>query len=213
VPVAEPFRLGVNYWPAKTAMRWLPSYDGAVVRRDFARIAAAGMDTIRIFVRWEDVQPTPSTIDRRALRALIDTADAASAAGTDLVVTLFTGHMSSVNWIPPWALGGSDGDRRFRVVVGGVVQAAPPSLRNWYSDPEMVTAQTRLTSAVAGALAGHPAVWAWDLGNENSNCTVPPSQATAEAWLERMTSAIRAIDPGRPITIGLHLENLEQDRV
>ena len=64
---AERFRLGVNYWPSETAMDWLPRYDGAVVRRDFGRIAAAGMDTVRIFLRWEDLQPTPD--DDRPRRA------------------------------------------------------------------------------------------------------------------------------------------------
>ena len=54
----ERFRLGVNYWPSETAMDWLARYDAAVVRRDFTRIAAAGMDTIRIFLRWEDLQPS-----------------------------------------------------------------------------------------------------------------------------------------------------------
>ncbi|MBW8827607.1 MAG: cellulase family glycosylhydrolase [Acidobacteria bacterium] len=210
--VADPFRLGVNYWPAETAMGWLASYDGAVVRRDFARVAAAGMDTVRVFVRWEDVQPAPSALDTGALGALVDTADAAATSGVDLVVTLFTGHMSGVNWIPPWALGGGDGDQRFRVISGGVVQATPPSLRNWYADPEIVSAQALLAAGVAGALAGHPAVWAWDLGNESSNCTVPPTRQTALGWLERMTSTIRAADPGRPITIGLHMEDLEEDR-
>ena len=37
--------------------------------------------------------------------------------------------MSGVNWIPPWALGGSDGDDRFRVVSGGrVVSSRAPQL-------------------------------------------------------------------------------------
>ena len=65
---------------------------------------------------------------------------------------------------------------------------------------------------MATALAGHPGVWMWDLGNENSNCTIPPDAAAAEAWLERMTSALRSADPGRPITVGLHMEDLEDDR-
>jgi endo-1,4-beta-mannosidase len=211
--VPDPFRLGVNYWPAETAMGWLASYDGAVVRRDFARVADVGMDTIRIFVRWEDVQPTPSTLDRGALGALVDTADAAHGAGVELIVTLFTGHMSGVNWIPPWALGGTDGDARFPVIAAGVVLPRPPALRNWYADPEVVAAQARLAGSVVGALAGHPAVWAWDLGNESSNCTIPPSADTADRWLETMTATIRAGDPGRPITIGLHMEDLEEDRV
>ena len=53
------------------------------------------------------------------LKRVVAVADLASALGLALVPTLFTGHMSGVNWIPAWALGGSDGDRRFRVVSRG----------------------------------------------------------------------------------------------
>jgi endo-1,4-beta-mannosidase len=77
----------------------------------------------------------------------------------------------------------------------------------------VVDAQERLAAAAAGALSGHPGVWGWDLGNENSNCTVPPDRAAGEAWLERMSGALRRADPARPVTIGLHMEDLESDRL
>jgi endo-1,4-beta-mannosidase len=205
------FRLGVNYWPADHAMDWLAAYDPRATRRDFARIRAAGLDCVRVFVRWADVQPAEATIDAAVLERLVDAADAASEAGAVLIVTLFVGHMSGVNWAPAWATGGSDGDRRFRVVVPGPAVSAT-GLRNWYSDPGIGAAQERLARSVASALRGHPAVWMWDLGNENSNCTVPADAAAGEAWLERMTGALRASDPGRPITLGLHMEDLEDDR-
>ena len=208
----ETFRLGVNYWPAEAAMGWLQAYDPRITRRDFRRARSAGFDTIRIFLRWEDAQPTASTIDATVMGRLVEVADAAVEAGVSVLVTLFVGHMSGVNWIPAWATGGAGGDRRFRVVSGGRARPAGTGLRNWYADAGIVEAQERLATAAAAALAGHPAVWAWDLGNENSNCTVPPDRAAGEAWLERMSAAIRSSDPGRPLTIGIHMEDLEEDR-
>ena len=210
----ERFMLGVNYWPAAQAMDWLRVYDPAITRRDFARARAAGFDTIRVFLRWEDAQPTADTFDAAVLRRLVDAADAAVEAGVRLIVTLFTGHMSGVNWIPVWAVGGA-----IRAIPAFASSAgrrrAPPEagIRNWYGDAAIVEAQERLATATADVLAGHPGVWGWDLGNENSNCTIPPDRASAEAWLERMTTALRRGDPGRPITIGLHMEDLENDRV
>ncbi len=124
--------------------------------------------------------------------------------------TLFTGHMSGVNWIPSWALGEEAGDDRFRVVSGGRVAAS--RLANWYSDASIVQAQSALAREVAGALAGHRALWAWDLGNENSNCAVPPDKAHAREWLLRVTDAIRGADADALVTLGLHMEDLEQDR-
>jgi len=212
-PEQAGFRLGVNYWPATSAMAWLADDDPAGTRADFRRIVSAGFDTARVFVRWEDVQPTARHIDAGVLRRVVDAADAAHDVGLALIVTLFTGHMSGANWIPPWALGGSGGDERFRVVSGGRVLPPRTAIRNWYSDPDVGAAQERLAAAVAGALSGHPAVWAWDLGNENSNCTVPPDTSSAESWLERITGVIRRRDPGRLITIGIHMEDLEEDRV
>lgn len=206
------FRLGVNYWPAQLAMRWLQAYDPGVTRRDFLRAKSVGFDTIRIFLRWEDAQPTASTIDAAVIGWLVDAADAAVEAGVSVLITLFVGHMSGVNWIPAWAIGGAGGDRRFRVVAGGRAWPAGTGLRNWYVDSAVVDAQERLATAAAAALAGHPGVWAWDLGNENSNCTIPPDRAAGEAWLERMSTAIRSSDPGRPLTIGMHMEDLEEDR-
>jgi len=206
------FRLGVNYWPASSAMAWLADYDPLITRRDFRRIAGVGFDTVRVFLRWEDAQPALTHIDSRILGRLVDAANAASEAGVGLIVTLFVGHMSGVNWIPPWAVGGAAGDRRFRIASGGRVRSPGTGLRNWYSDAGLVAAQERLASATANALSGHPAVWAWDLGNENSNCTVPPDKPEAEAWLERMTGAIRRGDPGRLLTVGIHMEDLEEDR-
>ena len=217
MPEEGAFRLGVNYWPASRAMGWLAGYDPGQTRRDFRRIVGAGLRTIRVFVRWEDAQPEPGRIAPGCLAALVDSADGAAENGAQLIVTLFTGHMSGVNWIPRWATvpgdGGGRSDRRFRIVSAG--QVAPPDagMRNWYADAEIVAAQERLAGGVAAALSRHPAVWAWDLGNENSNCTLPPDRAAALDWLERMSGAVRAADPGRLVTTGLHMEDLEEDRL
>jgi endo-1,4-beta-mannosidase len=191
-------------------MSWWSSFDLAKVEADFARIAAVGLDSVRVFLRWEDFQPAPGRVDREMLARLIRVADLAAGLGLELIPTLFTGHMSGVNWIPAWALGGSDGDPRFRVVSGGrVVQRG---LRNWYSDAAIGDAQVLLAAEAAAALAGHEAVWAWDLGNENSNCVVPPSKSSARAWLARLTAAIRGADDTARMTVGLHMEDLEEDR-
>ena len=192
-------------------MGWWSDFDRAEVAADFARIAASGLDSIRLFLTWADFQPAPDEVDRRMLDRLIAVADLAAGAGLALVPTLFTGHMSGVNWIPAWALGGTDRDDRFRVVSNGRVNGS--ALRNWYSDPLIARAQALLATETAGALAGHEAVWMWDLGNENSNCVIPPTRSSAREWLRQIVSAIRTADPKARVTVGLHMEDLENDRV
>ena len=132
-------------------MRWWSDFDRGEVAADFARIAASGLDSIRLFLTWADFQPTPNEVDRRMLNRLIAVADLATEAGVTLVPTLFTGHMSGVNWIPAWALGGTDRDNRFRVVSNGRVNGS--GLRNWYSDPLIARAQALLVTETDGALA------------------------------------------------------------
>ncbi len=191
-------------------MSWWSSFDPAEVETDFARIAACGLDSVRVFLTWEDFQPAPDRVDREMLARLVGVADLAAGLGLALIPTLFTGHMSGVNWIPPWALGGSDGDLRFRVVAG--TRVVRGGLRNWYSDPAVGDAQVLLARTAAAALAGHEAVWAWDLGNENSNCVIPPNTSAARAWLARLSAAIRSADETALVTVGLHMEDLEEDR-
>lgn len=192
-------------------MGWWSDFDCTEVAADFARIAASGLDSIRIFLTWADFQPTPNQVDARMLNRLIAVADLAAGAGLSLVPTLFTGHMSGVNWIPAWALGGSDRDERFRVVSNGRVTGC--GLRNWYSDPLVTRAQALLATEAAGTLAGHDAVWMWDLGNENSNCVIPPTRSSAREWLRQIVSAMRTADAEARVTVGLHMEDLENDRM
>lgn len=204
------FRLGINYWPVSSAMYWWRRFDAAEVAGDFARIRQAGFDSVRIFLLWEDFQPAPDVVSEKALGKLVTVADLAERHELSLVPTLFTGHMSGVNWIPPWALEATEEAARFRVVAGGRVVRA--GLKNWYADQEVRQAQALLARAVAVAVGKHPALWAYDLGNENSNCAVPPTRDEALAWLDAVAGAIRSVDSVHPITIGLHMEDLEEDR-
>lgn len=205
------FRLGVNYWPARTAMRWWTMFDPGEVRTDFERIADAAMDSVRIFCLWDDFQPDPMSVSHDMLERLITVANIADDAGLGLMPTLYTGHMSGVNWIPGWALGSRMTGPRFRVVSGPTISRR--EIRCWFTDRDVTDAQELLAGESARALAGHPALWAWDLGNENSNCAVPPDRASGRAWLDRMTTAIRSADDTASVTIGLHMEDLEHDRM
>jgi endo-1,4-beta-mannosidase len=204
------FRLGINYWPVASAMTWWRRFDAAEVGRDFARLREAGFDSVRVFLLWEDFQPAPDQVSYETLARLVAVADIAARNELAIVPTLFTGHMSGVNWIPGWALEDGDAPSRFRIVSGGRVVRA--QLKNWFSDEAVRTAQAHLAREVAAALRDHPALWAYDLGNENSNCVVPPSRELGIAWLEVMASAIKSVDASHPITIGLHMEDLEEDR-
>lgn len=203
------FDVGINYWPARSAMRWWRQFSREELARDVARIQEAGGSSLRVFLRWEDFQPEPARVNGSALDDLVAVADLAAAHDLRLIPTLFTGHMSGANWLPRWAtMAGAPG--RFPVVSAERYVDATP--RNWFADDEIMRAQELLAREAAGALRGHRALWAWDLGNENSNVCIPFTREQGRAWLARMSGALRAADPSCRVTIGLHMEDLEEDR-
>ena len=204
------FRLGINYWPISSAMYWWKRFDAQEVRQDFALIRETGFDSVRIFLLWEDFQPRPHTIQKAAIQNLTTVTGIAGDNSLSLIPTFFTGHMSGVNWIPRWALTSLTQPQRFRVIAENKVVEAQP--RNWYTDAEILEAQTVLVGEIADALHDKENIWAWDLGNENSNCVVPPNHDAAVEWLSRITESIRSADREHAITIGLHMEDLEEDR-
>lgn len=203
------FDVGINYWPARSGMRWWQRFSRDELAADLARLGDVGCSSFRVFLRWEDFQPGPERVSGAALDDLVTVADLCATHGLRLVPTLFTGHMSGANWLPRWATRPGE-PTRFPTVCDERYEHAVP--RNWFSDADVARAQELLAREAAAALRGHPALWVWDLGNENSNVCVPETREQARAWLSKMTSALRSADPACRVTIGLHMEDLEQDR-
>lgn len=204
----DPFLLGVNYWPRRKAMYFWTQFDPGEVRDEFALIKDVGIRVVRFFLRWEDFQPEADRIDPRQIRNLEAVAQTASDVGVLLEPTLFNGHMSGPNWSPAWLLSDQPavpGDRP--LIVGGRV--VDRRVRNVYVDPFAIAAEERIVRAAAGALSGHPAVWAWSLGNEPDLFCRPPTAEDGAAWTARITNLIHEIDPAHPVTIGLHTASIE----
>jgi hypothetical protein len=205
------FWTGLNYWPAQTAMRWWSRFDREAARADLNRIAEAGFGYVRFFLLWEAFQPEPTALNQTALRDLERFADEAGRAGLRLQPTLFTGHMSGANWLPEFATLPLDGARqRFPMIVSGRMSPLAPG--DLYADERLLRAQELFAREVARVLAGHPAMWSWDLGNESSNVAMPRTRDQGRRWLARMVDALRAGGSSHPVTIGLHMEDLEEDR-
>ena len=205
--VGQPFPVGVNYWPRRKAMYWWHSFERDEVAEEFDVIAGLGLRLVRLFLLWEDFQPTPEAVSQEALANLETVCDVAAERGLGLDVTFFTGHMSGPNWAPAWLLGGSEPVSGGRQVVSGSNLDAGP-YRNPYTDPVALDAAELQIREVVGRSAGHPGVWAWNLGNEPDNFALPPSDEAGAAWARRMFAAIAELDPQRHRTVGLHSPSL-----
>lgn len=208
---AERFTLGVNYWPRRKAMYWWSNFDAAEVREEFGIIRDLGLNMVRLFLLWDDWQPTPDTVNMEALGNLETVADIAAELGLELDVTFFTGHMSGPNWSPGWLLLPDEpmAPHVRQVVSGGRVVNS--GYRNPYTDPLALSAAELLVRTVVTRLREHPAIGLWNLGNEPDLFAWPPDHDTGRAWANRMTTLIRELDQSHPVTCGLHMADLVYD--
>jgi endo-1,4-beta-mannosidase len=207
-PARDPFLLGINYWPRTSAMSMWSHFDLGEIDEDFSRLAAMGLRTVRFFLMWEAFAPDPQTVDPVALQRFDLVLARAAKHGLQTIPTLFTGHMSGVNWLPEWTLDPQRPAGRFRTFSGG--RESPYGIGDFYRGA-LLDAQSRLARALGERALRHPAVYAWDLGNEFSNLREPDSAEIAHAWSATLTTALEETSE-LPVTGGIHGEDLTLDR-
>lgn len=203
------FLLGINYWPRRSAMYMWQRFDADEIREDFSRIKQMGLDVVRFFLMWEAFQPEPQRMDSGALRRFDRVMDLCAGAGLHAMPTLFCGHMSGCNWLPYWTLERDSTAGRFRTITNDAVVDA--SIGDFYADPTLVAAQVFFAQRVGERVADHPAMLAWDLGNEFSNLRVPKSPRDAANWSLRLSDTLREVS-GFGSSGGMHGEDFDKDR-
>lgn len=184
-------------------------FDLGRMREDFLHIRRLGFDVVRFFLTWEAFQPKPDTIEAKSLNRFDAVLQAIDDAGLRAMPTLFCGHMSGVNWLPPWTLDPGTPHGRFRTIANGTI--SPFGIGDFYTDADLLAAQVRLARALGRRATAHPALFAWDLGNEFSNVREPQNELDAAAWSTLLTEVLLE-ESGIGTTGGLHGEDLERDR-
>jgi endo-1,4-beta-mannosidase len=203
------FLLGVNYWPSHSAMYMWKRFDIGEIREDAAHMRALGFDLVRFFLLWEDFAPEIDALDDTALKQFDAVMAVFADCGLRAIPTLFCGHMSGVNWLPRWSLSKTVPHGRFRTISAGV--QAPYGIGDFYRDDRLVGAQLLLARALGRRVAGHPALHAWDIGNEFSNMGQPHTPEDAAFWSATLAAALLE-SSGAPSTAGMHGEDFEHDR-
>jgi endo-1,4-beta-mannosidase len=203
------FLLGINYWPRRSAMYMWQRFDLGEIREDMARIRELGLDIVRFFLMWDAFQPERDAMDATALRRFDDLMTAIAEAGLRAMPTLFCGHMSGVNWLPGWALDPQTPHGRFRTIANG--QLAPYGIGDFYAGAKLLQAQRFFAERIGQRVREHPAMYAWDLGNEFSNLREPVKPGDAASWSAMLSETLREAS-GFSSTAGMHGEDLERDR-
>ena len=196
------FFVGCNYWAKNAGMymwrRWRPD----VVEKEVAELAKNGVEVMRVFPLWPDFQPLTGDcraggdyrallqndgpmqnwagVDDEMVRRFRFLCDVARKNGIRLIVGIVTGWMSGRQFVPP------------------VFEE-----RNVLTDPEAVMWATRFVKYFVGAMKDHPAIAAWDYGNE-CNCMGQKTTAQFYNWMDHIGMAIRAVDATRPVVSGMH---------
>src|SRR5690606_24619611 len=204
--MTQPFVLGGNYWPRRIAMYWWSDFDAGEVREEFDIIKDIGLRIVRLFLLWDDWQPTPDSVSAEALANLTTLADITAERGLGLDVTFFTGHMSGPNWAPGWLLDGPPIPWVRQLVSGGKIVNS--GYRDYFTDETARTAQRLQLQTVVSALKDHPAIWMWNLGNEPDLFARAPTREIGRGWVSEMVELIKSIDPNHPVTVGLHVASL-----
>lgn len=180
------FLLGVNYWPAEHGVHWWEEFNPEQVARDMAAMQRMGLNTVRIFLRWQDFQPEPDRVSDKSLAAFEQVLALARRHGLQLIPTLFTGHMSGENWDVSW--------RRRRCP---------------YSDPDLLRAQLYFVHHLACRYGREKSIIAWDLANEHDNFAPLPSSSAGYLWAHLLTREFQLF-ARQPVILGTHVTSFTE---
>ena len=144
------------------------------------------------------------------LDRLVKLLEMADDKSLGVIPTLFAGHEAGIIWLPPWMLTASKAGARFQVFSQNKVRGNKP--RNPYSDPEVMEKQIFFLRELLVAVSGHPALLAWNLGNEPYRWAVPPDEFSMRLWLQAMTETLKEKDDKVLVSLGLSVEDLLEGR-
>lgn len=201
------FFTGCNYWASHAGTNMWHDWRPDVIDHDFELLAKENIKNLRIFPLWSDFQPIkmhyqgggsekeirlgedplPNTEAGRAgVSELMadrfeEFCDLAEKHGIKLIVGLVTGWMSGRLHVP----------QLFETV-------------NVITNPRAIRWQVKFVRYMVKRFKNHPAIAAWDLGNE-CNCMGPAMNSDeAYLWTNSITMAIKCEDNVRPVISGMH---------
>jgi len=199
--------LGCNYWASHAGTNMWKNWRPDIVDADLKQLSEAGMQVLRVFPIWPDFQPIVQYYTAEGILKEIrfkdgplpgsgpgkngvsvdmlvhfrEFADLAEKHHLKLIVGLVTGWMSGELFIPQ-ALEG----------------------RKILSDPVSIMWQIKFVRTMVQELKNHPAILAWDLGNECNVMEKVENSEAAYVWTASLTNAIKVEDQSRPIVSGMH---------
>ncbi len=180
--------VGAHWVPAVTALDWTQHWDETSIEADFAKMKDLGFNTVRFDLFWAWFEPRPGDYNPEAFAQFDFLVKMAHKYQIYLHPALFIGgEVGEAYWDVPWRHG-----------------------RHPHADPEMLRLETDHAAALARRYQGEPAILAWDLTDEPPFWIVSgqTSDAMAINWTRLIAGAIRKNDPGKPLVVGISMDDL-----
>lgn len=173
------FFLGVNYWPASSGPFMWEEWELQKIEEDFLRMKSIGLNSARIFLFLPHFMRTADRVDEVCLERLDELVKTAKRNSIFLFPSIFVGHMSGENWDFPWSKG-----------------------QDFYTDPEMVSAEKLLLGTLAERYREEQQIVGWILSNELPLFAGDPDPSIARSWTESMIRVMREGGDTHPIGTG-----------
>lgn len=195
-------KLGCNYWASHAGTEMWRKWEPEEARKDLQVLRAHGVEYLRVFPNWRDFQPVepfygpgarlweyrlsgdrlPENkyyLDEVMLSRFRELCDMCLELDVKLIVGLVTGWMSGRTFIPPAMYD-----------------------KNLFSHPTCLYFEQLFVTGFVERFRDHPAIYAWDHGNESQGMGGPESWMNADFWAGMISNAIYSKDGTRPVISG-----------
>jgi hypothetical protein len=198
--LTAPLTVAVDYQPAATGPFLWQAFDVPAVTADLAAIARAGFRQVRVGLAWDSFMPDARGVDPRRMGEFDTLLRVAQAQGIGIVPVLFVQAHGDCVLLPGRAVRRDARRRGVRVLSGGMHEPGGP--RDAWTDPLMQELADRWARAMAGGFANHPAVAAWDLGDDPARVLRPRRIPDLAGWVALVGAPLRQRGDRLQITLG-----------
>lgn len=197
------FPVGVNYMPRDHAVYMWKEFDPEQMREEFRMLRSMGINTVRTFIYWEDLNPAPGELSGENIDQIGEMLDIALEAGIMVIPTNFTGHMSGGNWAPSWMQDEKSGGIFRREPFRPPMLHYPRTYRDIYED-ELARENALLQAReLAERYKDHPAILYWDFGNEPQYWQRPRTPELGREYVDAVVREIKRQDLNHPVALGM----------
>ena len=171
-------RFGANYIPSKNWLHSWMDWDEKSVEEDLIACREIGMDHIRAHVIWQYFHTDKYVINKQAFKNLESFRWDCEKVNMDFCLSVFTGWMSGLYFIPSWTKG----------------------MDGLFTDEEIIKGERFFLTELAKVVGDSPNFLGFDLGNELSCVARNDKSLTtedADRWNTDMLELCEELVPGK----------------